>query len=356
MGYIAEELKNRNIPDVLTFKDGTKLTKKEEWEKRRLEIIDTLAENMFGAIPPAFPIETEELFFTDKKLGGKMDYTKYLLKINTPNGVVSFPFYQFLPKDKTNVPTFINIAFKPSAPWSYTPVESILDRGYGVLLAYHDDITSDDGDFFNGIASAFPREQYNCGKISLWAWAVSRIMDHAQTVDVIDKSNIYVIGHSRLGKTALWTAANDTRFAYAVANNSGCCGDALSRGKIGESVERIYTRFPYWFVPKFAEYGNNEDNMPFDQHFLLAAIAPRKVVTGAAVLDEWADPQSQFLSCSAASPVYELLGMKGFICEDRQTVPGDTFHEGSIGHHLREYGHLLSLYDWNKYMDFIEGK
>ena len=354
MGYICEELKRRRVPDVLTFKDGTKLTNKEDWEKRRSELVDIIADNMFGHIPPAYPITVEETFFTDKRLAGKMLYTKYTLTVETPDGKASFPIYQYLPKHSTNVPLFIHIAFPPHDGWLYTPVESILDRGYGLVMAYYEDITTDDGDFTTGIAKVFPREKYNISKITLWAWAMSRLMDHVQTLDTVDKSRIAMVGHSRLGKTTLWTAANDTRFSYACANNSGCSGDAISRGKIGETVEKIYNRFPYWFVPKYAEYGNNEDNMPFDQHFLLASIAPRYVCTGAAVADEWADPQSQFLSCSATSPVYELLGMKGFICNDRPTVPGDTYHEGSIGHHLREHGHCLSIYDWNKYMDFID--
>ena len=354
MSYISEQLEYRNIPEVLKFKDGSKLTNKCDWEKRRAEMIEIIAENMFGSIPPAYPIETEETFFTDKRLGGKMVYTKYQMNVKTPNGTASFPFYQFMPKGKTNVPTFVHIAFPPSAPWSYCPVESILDRGYGVVLAYYTDITSDDGDFTTGIAPCFPREEYNVGKITLWAWAMQRIMDHVQTLDMVDKNKIIMIGHSRLGKTSLWTAANDTRFSYVCSNNAGCSGDAISRKKEGESVERIYTRFPYWFVPKYAEYGNNEDNMPFDQNFLLASIAPRKMCVGAAILDEWADPKSEYIACVTASPAYEFLGMDGFVCDDKCPEPGDSWQKGNISYHLRDYGHCLSLYDWNKYMDFID--
>ena len=125
MGYIKEELERRQVPDVLTFADGTRLTDKNDWERRRLEIVETIAENMFGHVPPSCPIEVEETFFTEKKLGGKMVYKKYLLKANTPNGEVSFPFYQFMPKAKTNVPTFIHIAFQPSAPWSQYSTEAM---------------------------------------------------------------------------------------------------------------------------------------------------------------------------------------------------------------------------------------
>ena len=354
MGYIQEELAKRNIPDFLVFNDGTPVTDKADWEKRRKEIIDLLANEMYGHIPPAFPFTIEEKVFSDKHLGRKLDYSQNILKFDTPYGHGEFTFHTFFPHGKTNVPTFIFMAFKPNEPWNYCPVESIIDRGYGVIMAYHAEISSDDGDFTNGIASALPREVYNCGKISLWSWAATRLMDYAQTLDFVDKTKIAMIGHSRLGKTTLWTVANDTRFSFACANCSGCSGDALARDTVGETVEKIYNRFPYWFVPAYEKYKNNESSMPFDQHFLLASIAPRKVCTAAAVLDAWADPHAQFLSCNAASPAYELLGLKGIVCEDRPTVPGDTYHEGNIGHHLRHHGHTLSLYDWNKYMDFID--
>ena len=107
MSYISDELKARNIPDVLTFKDGTKLTDKADWEKRRTEMVEIIAENMFGHVPPSYPIETEEIKFSDKFLGKKIYYSKLMLKINTPKGQAQFPIYQFLPKDKTNITGYI---------------------------------------------------------------------------------------------------------------------------------------------------------------------------------------------------------------------------------------------------------
>ena len=352
MSYITDELNARKIPDVLTFKDGTKLTDKADWEKRRGEMLEIIASNMFGHIPPSYPIETEELKFNDKVLGKKIYYTKLMLKINTPKGQAQFPVYQFFPKDKTNVPTFIHIAFNPEDPWRSTPVELLIDRGYGLVMVYYKDITSDDNDFENGVAQFFDRE--DTSKISLWAWGMKHVMDYVQTLDVVDKKKIAMIGHSRLGKTSLWTAANDTRFTFVCSNNAGCSGDAITRGKVGETVEKIYNRFPYWFVSKYAEYANNEDKLPFDQNFLVAAVAPRKVCIGAAELDEWADPRSEYLTCVTASPAFEFLGGKGFICEDKRPEPFDIWQEGDISYHLQPYGHLLGNSDWEHYMDFID--
>ncbi len=352
MSYIKKELEIRNIPDVLTFKDGTKVTEKADWEKRRSEMVEIIAENMFGKIPPSFPFEIEEEKTSDRFLGQKIIYKKMILKINTDKGPASFPIYQCIPKNKTNIPMFVHIAFKPKDVWRSTPVEMLVDRGFGIVLAYYDDITSDDGDFSNGVAKFFNEKEQ--GKISLWAWAMMHVMDYVQTLDFVDKDKIAIIGHSRLGKTALWTSANDTRFKFVCSNNAGCSGDAITRGKVGETIERIYNRFPYWFVSKYAEYKNNEENLPFDQNFLVAASAPRKVCIGAAELDEWADPRSEYLTCVTASPAFELLGGKGFVCEDKYPEPYDKWQEGDISYHLQPYGHLLGNSDWENYMDFID--
>ncbi len=354
MSYISDELTKRNIPDVLTFANGKKLTDKAEWEKRRLEMVELIASNMFGHIPPASPIETEQLYYSEMVMGQMTLYTRFLLKVNTPNGQVSFPVHQFLPKNKTNIPLFIHIAFAPEAPWRSTPVEMLIEKGYGLLMFHYNEATSDNGDFDNGIAKAFPRDKFDASKISLWAWAMSRVMDYAQTLDVIDKSKIAAIGHSRLGKTSLWCSANDTRFSLVCSNNAGCSGDAITRQKQGETLEKIYNQFPHWFVPKYAEYINREDELPFDQNFLVASSAPRKVCVGASLLDKWADPMSEFLTCASASCAYEFLGLKGFIAKDKQPEPNDIFHDGDIGYHLNWYGHLLGMHDWEKYIAYMD--
>ena len=105
-----------------------------------------------------------------------------------------------------------------------------------------------------------------------------------------------------------------------------------------------------------SEFDGNEENMPYDQHFLLATIAPRYLLVGSAFLDKGADPESEFLSCCEASKVYELLGYKGLVTPDTIPVPNTTLHEGRIGYHIREGLHFFSRYDWNQYMTFFKSK
>jgi hypothetical protein len=181
-------------------------------------------------------------------------------------------------------------------------------------------------------------------------------MDFIQTLEEVDKARIAVVGHSRLGKTALWCAAQDERFIMGISNESGCSGAAISRGKKGERIRDIVKTFPYWFCENYKEYVDNEENMPFDQHFLISAIAPRYVYVSSAIGDEWADPESEFLSCVAASDVYELFGVKGLVTEDRLPEVGTKLHEGRIGYHLRGGTHYLSRYDWQGFMEFMRRK
>ena len=87
--------------------------------------------------------------------------------------------------------------------------------------------------------------------------------------------------------------------------------------------------------------------MPFDQHYLIASIAPRLVLVGSALEDEWADPVSEQLGCLAAAPAFD----GDFQC-DRIAQIGDAFLEGKVGYHLRKGSHYFSRTDWLRLMEF----
>jgi hypothetical protein len=272
----------------------------------------------------------------------------------------SFPFYATIPSGEEKYPFFVMINFRHDVPDRYMPTEELVDNGFAVLSFSYLDVTSDDGDFTNGLAGVlYPdgtRPADGAGKIAMWAWAAHRVMDYAMTLPMLDHTRGVVCGHSRLGKTALLTAATDLRFAIACSNDSGCSGAAISRGKEGERVCDICKRFPYWFCENYLAHVDREDEMPFDQHWLIGAIAPRPVLVGSASLDAWADPRSEQLSALAASDAYTRTGAKGFVGNGRFAEVGEAFFEGDIGYHLRAGRHYFAREDWHRLIEFVRLK
>ena len=176
--------------------------------------------------------------------------------------------------------------------------------------------------------------------------------------DDLDTEKVALIGHSRLGKTALWCGAQDTRFAAVISNNSGYGGAASSKHGEGERItDFIRLGSDDWFCEAFKNYqGDGEDEKPYDQSFLLSLIAPRYLLVGSAELDKGADPKSEFLTALHASAVWELLGCKGLVCGDEMPTPGDYLGGGNVLYHYRKGKHYLSREDWAAYIRFLDTK
>ena len=183
-----------------------------------------------------------------------------------------------------------------------------------------------------------------------------RVIDYIETLDIYDPDTLAVIGHSRLGKTTLLTAAYDERVKFACVNNSGASGDALSRGKVGEDIAAITNKFPFWFCPNYLKYAGKEDSLPFDQHFLLSLVAPRHILLGTAVEDKWADPNSEYLALTLTDEVYKLYGKVGLVHTENMPVCPERLPDGDCYYHLRAGTHYLSRSDWNMYIDYIKSK
>lgn len=358
-----------------------------EWKKvHRPAIMDFFLTDVYGHYPQKQVTPRFELLEqSDKALGGKairkqvaihldgMD-TPILLLIYQPAGV------------KGKVPAFVGMNFKGNhqvnidpeiiisdnapkgkdlgtdaprgAASSRWPLEEIVGAGYAVATIYRGDVDPDHDDGFkNGIHPLFYRagqtkpDAEEWGTIGAWAWGLSRVMDYLEQDKSIDHKRVAVIGHSRLGKTALWAGATDERFAIVISNDSGCGGAALSVRKVGETVAKINKSFPHWFCDNYNKYNDNEEALLVDQQGLIALIAPRPVYVASATEDEWADPEGEFLSALYASPVYELYGKKG-LAVSSMPKPEQPSIEGYVGYHIRTGKHDITLYDWQQYIKF----
>ena len=214
-------------------------------------------------------------------------------------------------------------------------------------------------EFLKGIHKLFYPKGQSFPKASEWgvlstvAWGASRAMDYLETDKDIDAKRVAIMGHSKMGKATLWTAAQDRRFALTISAQSGCAGAALWRRKSGETLEKMVTRFPYWLCRNAWKFVNNEDDLPIDQHMLLACIAPRPIYVHSAVGDTWADGRGEYLSAYHASPVYKLLGKKGLESEESPPV-GEAIIKSDVGYHIRNGGHSIETFDWTQFMNFAD--
>ena len=336
---MEEMLKARNLPEL----------------KTREEMLEILQREEYGYLPA--PPEKLEFAFVEKlapsycagkAIGNRM---RAICRVNGKE--FSFPFTYVAPRNGKKNPFFVHINFRGDVPDRYMPTEEIVDHGFGCISFDYQVVAKDSDDLTFGLPGIlFPdqkRGPSDPGKITLWAWAAMRLMDFAQGCEELDPAKGIVCGHSRLGKTALLTAALDTRFAMGYANDSGCSGANLSRGTdpASETVGQITTRFPYWFCEKYLSYQGDVEKLPFDQHYLLASIAPRCVFVGSATLDAWANPVGEQLCCLAAAPAFK----GGFVC-DHIAVPDEIFDAGRIGYHLRSGTHYFCRQDWQRVMEF----
>ncbi len=394
---ITEESKvpEYKLPDVLTRFNGRKVKSGKIWvEKQRPEILKLFTNEVYGKVPGNLGIAEVKVWESSDIAVNGQAYRKQLslfFKKNEQSLEVNVLMY--LPKTTEKVPVFLacnftgnhavynDPAIRLTESWVANnpsvgiinnqvteqsrataedrwPVEEIIRAGYGLVTVYYGDIDPDKDDFSDGIHPFFYKEGqtnpgYNeWGSIAAWAWGLSRVMDYLEQDPLVDSTKVAVLGHSRLGKAALWAGANDPRFAMVISNESGCGGAALSRRKFGETIRMINTSFPHWFCDNFPEYNDNEEQLLVDQHELLALIAPRPLYVASAEGDQWADPRGEFLSAKYASAVYELLGLKGLPAKEMPEVNHPVM--GTIGYHIRSGKHDLTLYDWKQYIKFAD--
>lgn len=378
------------LPSPLVSFNGKAIKNKRQWEKiRRPELLSAFETEMFGKMPgKPDGLHFEVLATNENALNGKAtlkevkvffdkDETAYMtLLMYVPNDrkgpVPAFLGANFKGNYATTLDTAISLPSKEKIE-SYGPgykmyeigenarrwpYEYIISQGYAIVTFCREDVDPDwhDG-FINGVHGLMDagkaRTADSWGAIAAWSWGLCRALDYLESDADIDAKRVAVFGHSRLGKAALWAGAVDTRFAVVISNDSGCSGAALSRRKFGEHIQQINTKFPHWFCNNYHKYNSNEDDLPFDQHELIALIAPRPVYVASASEDIWADPKGEMLSLVYASPVYALYGYDSFTYTELPSVFSPLLTQ-RMGYHLREGIHDILIYDWEQFIVFSD--
>ena len=383
------------LPDVLTRFNGGKVKSAKVWyKKQRPEILKKFTDEVYGKVPGKLEISDVKVWETsDDAINGSALRKQLSLFFKKGDRNLEVNVLIYLPKSQKKAPVFLAYNFSgnhtvyndpnirlteswvndnpsvgiinnrvteqsrgsDSESWQ---VENIIKAGYGLVTVYYGDIDPDKNDFSDGIEPFFYQQNQThpkydeWGSIAAWAWGLSRVMDYLEKDKQVDSQKVAVLGHSRLGKTALWAGATDQRFAIVISNESGCGGAALSMRKFGETVQLINTNFPHWFCGNFKKFNDNEADLPVDQHMLLALIAPRPLYVASAEGDKWSDPRGEFLSAKYASAVYKLLGTEGLPVQEMPEVDHPVM--GTIGYHIRSGKHDLTLYDWQQYIRFAD--
>jgi hypothetical protein len=364
------------LPDPLVMRDGRPVTSAKMWQReRRPELVDIFESQLYGRRPPEPLGARYDVSETDWH--GKATRKRVKVELVDKSGSYpAFTIHIFVPRAANGpVPAFVGMHLFDTKLDDPVPgklltddvghplpgakiLEVILDRGYAIATLDAADFCPDNKEtYLQGVlAHMYPERKgppgaEQPGAIATWAWALSRALDYFQQDGQIDAARVTVVGHSRMGKTALWAGAEDPRFAIVISNNSGCGGAALSRRIFGETVARINRVFPHWFCGNFKNYDGKENELPVDQHELVALIAPRPVYVASAAEDGWADPRGELLAAARATPVYKLLGLEGL--GDREPPLNQSIGT-TIGYHVRAGKHALTDFDWLQYLDFAD--
>ncbi len=393
VNYDESQVPNLELPDPLKANDGQVIETAKQWEKkRRPELLRMFSEMEYGVTPRQTGIKVKhEVVATNlNAMGGLATQKQVRFTFTGKNGKsVQALLLLYIPNNlRGRVPVIVSYNFhgnqtttmepdvitSPSkdivkslgseawvrgeqmSRWSY---EMALQRGYAVATMNYHDICPDSPDLMaQGIPSLLPgydvrnRKENEWGAIGIWAWGYSRIADYLEKDKRIDKGRMVVLGHSRLGKTAVWAGVQDKRFKAVISNDSGCGGAALAKRVFGENVGRITANFPHWFCPAFNQFSENEASLPFDQHELLSLIAPRHAYVASAEEDSWADPKGEYLSLYYAGPVYRLYGMRGLPSKEQPAIHQPRHYD--VGYHIRAGRHDVTPYDWQCYLDFLD--
>lgn len=380
------------LPDPLVMADGTPVQTPQMWmEQRRPELLDLFSVNMYGLTPDRhLPIEWEVLDDSRGVLTGIADRLQVRGHLGGRGGP-TMDVLVYLPAGvSAPVPLYITmtylgnhaatadpgVIFSPLALEGSTPEEleagrnsrfgslpgfpeAYLERGYGIAVFWYRELARDPlvpdaealAEVFNtGVFPLFleagqtQRYADEWGGLGAWAWGISRVIDWAETQGRIDAGRIAIFGASRLGKAALWAAAQDERIKVTWAAISGAGGAVLNR--------RIYAPTLHWFAENYNCWSGRVGELPVDQHELIALLAPRPVYITEGTDDPFSDALGAFTSMRGANPVYELFGLEGLPASELPE-PGHP-SVGTLGFSLHDGGHTVLPEELDEALDFVD--
>lgn len=365
--YDEKSIPPYTLPALMQSQDGKVITSKKEWEKdRRPELLKLFEDHEYGQVPQDFDNIQFEVVNEDKgALDGKATLKEVSIIVKRKQKSVTINLVMFTPNDsKKPVPTFLVINHRGMKTMDITrenkddfwPAEEVIAGGYGIAGFDVIDVAPDDEETFDqGILQLYPEQlemKNGMRALGAWGWGASRAIDYFEKDKSVDAKKVITVGHSRGGKASLWCGAQDQRVAIAISNESGNSGASLSRRNYGETIKDII-RFTHWFCPNYAQYVDNEDKLPFDQHMLLALMAPRAVYVSAAEEDLWADPKGQYLSMLEAQDAFNLYGIETDLPKEMPAVNLQVV-QPHMGYHNRSGKHNMILYDWQQFMKFAD--
>jgi len=372
------------LPDILTFVSGDAVETADDYELRKDEMVQLLKDTIYGDVPDvAYEVSFKTLEESDQALDGNAIRKQIEITITTELGESKAMMLIYLPKTDDPVPVFLGLNFIGNTTiyedesiipsfcqynedgeveqtsgerYSRWVADYVVGSGYALATVCASDFAPDSKSTYDTrLISIFggDTETSPFKTISAWAFGMSRAVDYLVQDESIDSGRIITVGHSRLGKTSLWAAAQDERIALAISSGSGCAGASLARSTIGETVKLINQTFPYWFVDEYSTYGNNVDELPVDQHMLLASIYPRKVYVASSTRDLWADPYNELMSLKFASEALSAFGVEP-ITQDELPAAGTTIFSEYYGYHIKEDRHKIRLEDWEHFIDYAD--
>lgn len=370
LNYDESKVPDYTLPSILETVDGNPVKTVRDWKNiRRPEIISLYQELVYGQIPSHFDAIRFQVVNEDQKaINGTAALKEVDITVERNQNSVTIRLNLFIPNKVTEpAAAFLLINHRPpenigptrQVQRDFWPVEMVIPEGYAMASFHVGDVADDDKETWTeDILKKLYPEQLDqpdgMKALGAWGWGAMRIMDYFERDVDINEDQVVLLGHSRGGKSALWTAAVDERFAIVVSNESGCGGAALYKREFSETIKLLNDVRPHWFCDNLEQYNNREADLPVDQHMLIAAMAPRPVYVGSAEEDLGADPKGEFLALKHGSEVYEKIYHLPVNVPDEMPPVNEPIIESYTGYHIRSGEHDLDIYDWQQYIKFAD--